>query len=178
MSLSPAEVARRRLRICVSAKPPEAGASAGRPREGGHAGVRCLAGQAVGALRDVSRSLRLDLLPAGHAGGPILACLGFGPAPFSQSRRTTVSSAAPRDILAANLASAGVNPNEARNVVSVGTQRLSGSIRTAIAWHSASALAEREDNLSKYTRSGRCPSRESGMGAASAASLVPRRSIP
>jgi len=45
----------------------------------------------------------------------------------------TESSAAPLEILAASLASAAVNPNEARNVVSAGTQRLSGSIRTAIA---------------------------------------------
>jgi transposase len=56
----------------------------------------------------------------------------------------TDSSAAPLEILAASLASAAVKPNEARGVVSVGTQRLSGSIRTATALHSARGLA---DNL-------------------------------
>src|SRR3954447_17769837 len=84
------------------------------------------------------------------------------------------SSAAPQHTLAANLASAGVNLHKARNVASVGTERLSGSMRTAIARHSAPELAVREGNLSRYTRSGRCLALGRGMGAASATALVSR----
>jgi len=69
-------------------------------------------------------------------------------------------------------ASAAVKPDEDRNAISGGTQRLSGSIRTAIAWLSANALAQTEDSLSKYTKSGRLPSLCSRIGAA--ANAAPR----